>query len=229
MSPRVRVNPRISVNKLGEYLVATASRRRAIIKGQKHPSDFIVARYHEAAAVIKEFILNGGTDLSFLDAAVLRLNSMKASSAWTAQDKKLSIEAIEAFKLVWPKLDLTMFQFEEGPNSPSPIVLEGVEVSVRPEILLVGKRRDGSSSSGALKIYLAKSFPFEGEAGNYVATAVHLYMTDVLRPGNFPEPSACIVLDVFGGNLFVAPKAFKRRRDDISAACQEISRGWVAV
>ena len=229
MSPRVRVNPRISVNKLGEYLVATASRRRAIIKGQKHPSDFVVARYHEAVAVIKEFILGGGTDLSIIDNAMLQLNSRKASSTWTAQDKTLSIEALEAFKHVWPNLGLARFKFEEGPTTASPIVVEGVEVSVRPEILLSGTRRDGSACSGALKIYLAKSFPFEGEAGSYVATTVHLYLTDVLRPGDFPEPGACIVLDVFGGKIFEAPKSFKRRREDISAACQEISRGWAAM
>lgn len=47
-----RSEPRKSANKLGEYMTATPSRRRRIIKDQKRPKDFIVPRYTEAQAAI---------------------------------------------------------------------------------------------------------------------------------------------------------------------------------
>jgi hypothetical protein len=45
IEPRVRRTPRISANKLGEYLIAPASRRRRIIVDQKHPHAYITSRY----------------------------------------------------------------------------------------------------------------------------------------------------------------------------------------
>ena len=42
--PRHRIDPRTSLSKLGEYLVAPPGRRRNIIQDQKNPKAFIVAR-----------------------------------------------------------------------------------------------------------------------------------------------------------------------------------------
>jgi hypothetical protein len=46
---RIRETPRISVNKLAEYMVATPARRRGIIRDQKVKRDFIVARYQQVS------------------------------------------------------------------------------------------------------------------------------------------------------------------------------------
>ena len=44
--PKSHENPRISLNKLGEYLQATATRRKSIVKDQKKPPGAgIVTRY----------------------------------------------------------------------------------------------------------------------------------------------------------------------------------------
>ncbi len=40
----VRDTPRISLNKLGEYMTASPSRRRSIVRDQKRPKDAIVAQ-----------------------------------------------------------------------------------------------------------------------------------------------------------------------------------------
>ena len=50
----VRQAPRISVNKLGEYMTATPLRRRRIVLDQKRPKTFIFARYREPQdAIVK--------------------------------------------------------------------------------------------------------------------------------------------------------------------------------
>ena len=45
----VRETPRVSVNKLGQYLTATPANRKRIIHGQKNPPDPQYLRYPEAA------------------------------------------------------------------------------------------------------------------------------------------------------------------------------------
>lgn len=41
-----------------------------------------------------------------------------------------------------------------------------------------------------------------------------------------PERELCMVIDVFDQEGYVAPKANKRRLEDIEAACEEIARVW---
>ena len=48
--------PKISLNKLGEYMNATPARRRRIIEDQIAPKDFVVARYTDARESIIDCI-----------------------------------------------------------------------------------------------------------------------------------------------------------------------------
>jgi hypothetical protein len=217
------------VNKLGEYMVASASRRRGLVRDQKRPRDFVVARYTDAYAAIREFLSNGGTDLSILERAASRLESASSTSEWQEQDRQLSLEALEAFLDLTDSLDLGGFKAVAADPDPPQLSIAGVSVSVRPEIVLQGARPDGSSAAGAIKLCISKNSPLGSDAGLYVATTVHQYLTDCLRPGGFPEPHACMVIDIFAREIHIAPRSFKRRRADIEAACEEISRAWPAV
>lgn len=56
-----RERPRISVNKLGEYLTEpNPSRRRRILLDQKEPKDFILPYYDPARDAILRFFGDGG-------------------------------------------------------------------------------------------------------------------------------------------------------------------------
>lgn len=69
----VRPEPRISVNKLGEYLVATASRRRQILRDQKRPPDFKVVRYADAQRAIVDYFIDRHSDPDVLARHLSRL------------------------------------------------------------------------------------------------------------------------------------------------------------
>ena len=49
--------PKISLNKLGEYLDATPSRRKKIIQDQQDPRPVITIRYQDARENITEILL----------------------------------------------------------------------------------------------------------------------------------------------------------------------------
>jgi hypothetical protein len=75
MSQIEREVPRISVNKLGEYMTATPLRRRRIIQDQKRPKDYIVPRYTEAQDAIVAYLSATARDDVRLLEAVDRLRS----------------------------------------------------------------------------------------------------------------------------------------------------------
>src|SRR6476660_1165440 len=91
---RIRATPRISVNKLAEYMTASAARRRAIIRDQKHPLDFVVARYREVYEAIVASLIRGG-DTSPIRERLKKLRESSPKTAWQSQDTQLSLEALE--------------------------------------------------------------------------------------------------------------------------------------
>jgi hypothetical protein len=229
MSDSSRSVPRISINKLGEYMTATASRRRRIIQDQKYPPDFQVARYTEAQEAISEFLAAGADDVTILTAAIDRLNGATPKTDWDAQRIELCIEAIESF------LDFADYECVEGmtaqvaSNDPPKLPIAGVSVSVRPELILRGNDKNSKPTVGAVKLYIGKSNPLTDESAAYITTTVHQYIEEQFARGNAVVYQKCSVVDVFAQQCFSAPKSYIRRRRDVEAGCEEIARAWPVV
>lgn len=220
----VRQSPRISVTKLGEYLTVGAGRRRKIIEDQKHPQPFQVARYTEAERAIVEYLAR--RDLAALEARRTRLAQTPAKSEYDAERRQLCIEAIDAFEDVLDELDLDGIQAAAAPPSPDYLVFAGVDVSVRPEVLLARSGRSGPAV-GCMKLYFSKNHPLDEKAGAYVSTLLGQFAQRNLT-GKVSD-DLLLTVDVFGGTVFTAPKARTRRLEDIVAACEEIAIRWGSV
>jgi hypothetical protein len=217
--------PRISVNKLGEYMTATPLRRRRIIADQQRPKTFIVPRYTEAQDAITKYLVRGGHDAEVLTSEIERLSTAPSATEWEAQRKRLCAEALERFLIVADEIELSDQTLSAGGNDQPRLQVGGLEVSVRPEVLVRGTNRLGDEAGGALKLYFSKTIPLNQDGGEYVATLVHQFVDTHLTPGH-ADPRLSRVIDVFGGRVFTAPRAVARRRRDLWAACEEIARAW---
>ncbi|MBI5068688.1 MAG: hypothetical protein HZB56_10650 [Deltaproteobacteria bacterium] len=220
----VREFPRISVTKLGEYLTASAGRRRKIVEDQKHPPTFQIARYTEAERAIVSFLVD--RDLAALEASSLRLSRLPARSEFDAERRQLCVEAIEAFQDVLEVLPLDEARATEAPTSAPYLVVAGVDVSVRPE-LTVARSGRGGARVGCIKLYFSKNHPLDEKAGAYVSTLLALFAQE--HVSGTADDELLLTVDVFGGKVFCAPKARVKRLEDIRAACEEISVRWDSV
>src|SRR4051812_41198601 len=100
-----RTTPRISVNKLGEYLVASAARRRGILRDQKAPKDFVVMTYTEATTAIAEHLAAASANLAVIDRMVTRLRATTTTTKYDKQRIKVCLEALAAFTGMAAELD----------------------------------------------------------------------------------------------------------------------------
>ena len=221
-----RVEPRISVNKLGEYLVATPVRRRSIILNQKRPSTFIAARYREAVEAMISFLERGAIDDDIIYKAIDGLSEKPVVGDFQEQDRDLSIEALASFLDMVDDIELDGLACRRGETDPPPMDICGVYVSVRPEIVLTGTNRGGGNMVGVIKIYLAKTHPLTEDAGSYVGTVLQRFASEWLASYGDVDYRKCHTLDVFAQKIYSAPRAYRRRQNDIDAACTEISRIW---
>ena len=82
---------------------------------------------------------------------------------------------------------------------------------------------------GCIKLYFAKNNPLDDRSGSYVAAVLAEFAARNLAGDGRVDGSLVLVLDIFAGRVFTAPRARKRRLDDVSAACEEIAARWATI
>jgi hypothetical protein len=217
-------SPKISANKLGEYIESSPSRRKKIVHDQKYPKGFIVTRYNDARSTIIDYFINGRGEKEVVKKKIESLLLKSFSSDFRNQDNDLSIQALEIFNDSTLALDLSNFTVSRFGKDLNKLSISGVDVSVQPEILIKGKVR-GVEFCGAIKIHISKSNALTEQSGKYVATLVHRFL-EKNYSGKNVRPEFCISMDIFTGKYFTAPRSFKMLRKEIDAACAEIRLLW---
>jgi hypothetical protein len=220
----VRPFPRISANKLGEYLVSPPLRRRDIIERQKYPCTFIGAYYEPARATIVDYLL-GHVDRAGLLGRTEALVAAEHPSSWAQHQAHGCAEAVLRFLDLEPHLDLRGMTPVHVPEHAA-LDVEGVRISVYPDLVLEGVDHRGRRQVGALKLHFPKAHPHTETSAEYVATLLRLHAQRFMLSRGHVSEHACLVIDVFSGRIVSAPRGHVRRFRDIGAACDEIRRAW---
>ncbi|XXF80845.1 hypothetical protein P2318_14120 [Myxococcaceae bacterium GXIMD 01537] len=221
----IRETPRVSVNKLGQYLTATPAYRKRIIHDQKHPPEPQYLRYPEAAQAIVEFLCTGRNE-STLRYHQRRLLNAAPQSDYDAHRLALCAEALQRFLKSSDELALSHAVASPAEAELPPMELSGVTISVRPELILRSVDRHGSMRSGVMKLYFSKHHPLDERSGQYIATVLNVYAQQHLQQLGPVDHRLVRVFDVFAGKVHVAPKAQTRRLGDLELACEEIAARW---
>lgn len=219
-----RPNPRVSANKLAEYMTCSAARRRRIISEAKNPPEFIVPRYNPFYDVAPAFAASRPLDEEIIVSSIEALTGKESQTEWERDNVQLNIDLLQRLLDLPDLLEIEQYDAVATGDRTQSIALEGVEVSVRPELLLRRVVR-GQRTLGALKFYLPKTFPLNEESGAFLAALVHLYLEQSF-PGENPDNRHCFVMDVPSGVIYNAPRSVIRRRAELAAACEEIAARW---
>lgn len=230
---RHRSRPRISVNKLGEYLAESKStRRHAILRDQKREVRCRVIQYQAAHRAVTQS-LTGSDDP--MEALARHLESLKQwaptaeDSQFAERENRLCQEAIRSFMDILPTLSLRDFTVTRGLNEAPKLRKAGVAISVRPELVLRGTSRQGRPIVGAVKLHFPKTHPLSPDASDYVGVILHEYGQRHLAELEACDYRHCYVIDVPSKQIRTAPKSFVRRRSEVEAACRDIAMLWDSI
>lgn len=211
-------HPRISAEKLAEYLVSSPMRRQAILEREKYPCVEISSYYEPARAAIVDYLLGRiGREGLLLRYAVLE--AAMYESRYAMHKARGCAEAVLRFLDLEPSLDLrgmTPVLVERHDK----LDVEGVAIAVEPDLVL-----EGRGQTGALKLLFGKGIP--RSHADIVAVLLCGY---TLASAGQALGEACLAVDVFSGTVRSVPTcASGRRGRDIEAACDEIRRRWPTV
>lgn len=221
-------NPRISANKLAEFMGAKSARQRQILHDQKYPKDFKTVYYKEAPEAAAHFVAGGAVDASIIETAIGVLENKAPSTIGADRRINSNIEALETLKLMLDDIPVSGVTLQLAPNSAPYLTFFGVDISVRPEIIVKGKSGKGPTV-GAMKFHFPRSFCHTDDTGGYVCALLTEWCRIHMSDHGLPQGNLCSVIDVGSQRVYLGKKATAARLKDVSAACQNIAGLWPTI
>ena len=220
-----RDQPFMSLNKLAEYSEATATRRTRIIEDQKNPAGVIVARYGKVYSTLSNFFSSNLEDGTYIKEAIDALSTKHVNTTWQEDDKRNSLLALENFQSIGLP-DLSQLKVEKYTGVKKYITVEGVKISVNPDLIISGKVR-GKNIKGAIKFHVSKNNCLTTMGQNCVSTLLNKFVEEhCLKEGETVSLKHCISIDVFAQRWSHTPKSYKRLMKDVASSCHEINSRW---
>jgi hypothetical protein len=215
----------ISINPIAVFTTATPGKKKSIVKQQKTPSTFHVARYRTAKASMLKSIKDGLTDAEIM-AGIDRLTNKVTSTDFQKNDVKNSIEALKSFlHLTFPK-EFTSIKCSFPKAETKVVMLADVNILVAPDLILKWKR-DGKSFVGGIKFHISKSNVFELENSKCAAAGLRLFLENhVAEKDETVDPKFCLSVDIFGERVTPAPYDMKAYLKKLVEACEEVKLLW---
>lgn len=215
--------PRISINKLGEYCRANVTRRKQIVYDAKNPASFKTTRYGGIRESINEFLLEG-MNPAIIQAGISSVSQWPEASRFQRSDKESSLEALRIFS----EMDLTplrRYTYAQPDHEATLINIKGVNISVHPDLVLL-QTIGGKEHIGALKIHVARAILGQ-ESQKIISAVLYRYVGEKIAGRNqITDLSMCISFDVFARHFEPSPSSYKRRMEQVEAACEEIALWW---
>ena len=220
--------PRISLNKLCEFMTASIPRQRRIIRDQKFPSDFMRVYYREAQEAVAACIASELDDTAIVERQIDVLNQQAPDTVGTQRRLASNVDALECFLAMLDEINLGGATPSLGANDAPKLQIRNVAVSVRPEIILRSENRNGPIV-GAMKIHFPKTHQLNEQSAGYVSAMLQEWAQVHMQDEGEVSGVLCGVVDVGGQSFYEGVRATRQRLRDLEDACETIAAIWPTI
>jgi len=224
------------VNDLARYMVSSDTARMGILRRAKYPTTPPIIRYKDVRPALISYLADAGRRVNPLVSAedLFRQRAADPASGALRQDDALkSIEVLHAIQAMGNRLG--QYDFHPSPPSLNKLVLSGVEISIRSDLLVYGEAR-GKGQIGSAIFRMTQDDADTDEAkekrkdmGLYVATLALRQLSEAPPSNREVAARLCMSIDIQHGEVFIAPVANARRMNDVENACLMIAAIWPTI
>jgi len=225
--------PHLSVNQLADYLVSSETSRMSILRHSKEDSSGQAGAiyYSKVRRDIQTFLCDPMRSVSILNESETLFSQRTSDSTlsvfWQTEAKH-SIAILHNMHSLHNKI--SRFTFLKAPYRQPKLEIEGVDISVKADVLVRGK----DNRIGAAVLRMTKndaSSPSKisrrEKMGKYAATIVRRHVEqNLVKQGQKIDPKLCMSIDVQYGEVFFCPPATTQRIKNVENACQMIAAVW---
>lgn len=208
-------------------MVSSETAKQSIIRRNYDPQPFVVTRYQDARSAVKAYLTDLARRQNPINDAITMFEQRAedpAESDLRQDDARQSIEVLRALRGM--DNQLSRFQFYDAPQSQPKLVLAGVEISVRADLMIYGEHRGQEQVGAAILRMTQDSGGRREDMGRYVATMLRMHLDQNNPTDREPANRLCMAVDIRHGEVFVAPNSNARRMNDLEAACRVIHALW---
>lgn len=228
-----RSAPQVSASQIAEYLLATASGRKRVIRAAKFPKKSVVSQYGKAREGLVNFLADGTRNIRHLADATDYLSKRGErpdATDWLKRDSRQSIEAIAAFQAAYNRLGVRMLDCREAVGRLPLLDEWPTKVSVDIDVTVHVPGDSGRDRIGAAMLLFSR-----GEASSTrrieqcrtIASLILQFCNRFLAGRGDADKKLCLALDVFAGKPYLPQGT--RKLDHIRDACEEIASRWDSV
>jgi hypothetical protein len=218
--------PGISLFKLAEYIGADIQLRTEIVRGAIPENEAAARAYSRARDRLPRAFESTPPYRAGFERVAEELGKMASTSDWDRRDLDYSAADFQTLADMVDGLRL-------GDAPPRPprsrwrkLELAGVRVSITPDLLL-WEKQDDVVNVGALKVAWSQREMGE-EEGLYASTILRVSLRREIHGEEFKvRPALCQVVNASTGQVFEAPRTFKRRMRRLEKACEEYRARWL--
>ena len=210
-----------------------------ILRGAKYPTEArpLVIQYQHARRAIAGCLATPGDANRIAAQAIVSLEQKQddpASRPLVRDDARRSIEVIRSFQATLNALGLGGIRFELPPARPPSLSINGVEISVFPDLIARVSSRSGERIG---EVFIRCTIGGDGDAAEnrradanaHLATIAHMHTVETLTALGTPHSQASLVVDVPRGRATKGPANTTLRVRNIEAACMMITAIWPTV
>ena len=209
-----------------------AARQRKILADRKYPDpEFKLGTYHrESSEAVTEYLCDGAIDTTPLVNRRNILSQITTDKVGTARRINSNIDAIDRFSEMLDEIDFMGGDATAGTNNSPYMKYWGVNISVRPEIILRGDGPKGKKLVGAVKLHFSKTHPLTEDGAGYISAILQDFCKQhVVNDVEIVNPSYCFVIDIGCQRVFKGVKSITQRLKDVQAECQNIAALWPSI
>jgi hypothetical protein len=229
----LRRSPQLSANQIAEYVSATPTRRKSIIRAARFPKLSVVAQYGKAREGLVNFLGDGTRNRRHLVEANDRLakrHDRTGASAWLKRDSNQSIEAVDAFERAYNKLGLRAYDCRPVPGRLPRLDEWPTKISVDLDLTIHVPTDSGRDRIGGIILLFSRatsSGPARIEQSRIMASLILQFCNRFMAERGEPDKNLCLAVDVFEGRAH-KPHGM-RKMDHVRDACEEIASRWSSV
>ena len=168
------------------------------------------------------------TDVAILDGTVNVLNQIIPATVYETRRIAGNVDAIETFATLLDAIDFEGASAQLGAQTAPHLIMQGVHISVRPEVTLHSVAK-GNSLVGGIKLHFPVTEPLDAEQAGYVSAVVQTFCSTHLWKDGTPFGSHCMIIDLASKQVYPGMKAIIKRMKDIKSACDHIAALWPSI
>jgi hypothetical protein len=228
---RLKFSPEVSASLIAQYIRASPTRRKSIIRAAHFPKPPVIAQYDIAREGLVKFLTDETRNYKHLANVKDRLREREErpeSSDWEKSDSRRSIEAIETFENSYNQLGFPKLQFSSPGRLPL-LDLWPTKIKVELDAIVRKPSKLGPGPFGGMILLFSKTRQAPEariDQCRTIAGLIYIFCERYLAHLGTPNRSLCLAVDIFAERAVPAPEGFVQKLDYIEDACEEIAARW---